>query len=214
MARRNRSAADTSTRAPEIHTPSSPSRPPVICIYAWRSDKCLIVSWATIHGAASFIEALVDQEDDQTAYRYVKSEAPTRRVGIVYESGLRIEADTEAGLEAALDYEVTWELAEPYRSQVKQFLSDHVLEPDDRSTEGRAARKKAPRGERTPVERKPKGPGVPAGYLHVSAILPDVEPAHARAALRKLGWAKPAYGWSFDPAETKKVATAIKGALK
>ena len=211
MARQRRSAAEASPRSAEHHTPSSPSRPPIICIYAWRSDKCLITPWATIEGAAAQIEHLVAQEPDPADYKYVKSQGPTRRTGIYYPSGLRIEADTEAGLEEAIAFEPLWELPEPYVSQARQFLSDHVVEPDDRSTEGRARRTRTPRGE--PKPKREAGPKAPAGHVHVSELLPDVEPAHARAALRKLGWAKPDYGWWFAAGDKKTIA-AIKGALK
>ena len=51
------------------------------------------------------------------------------------------------------------------------------------------------------------------GWLHVSEVI-DCEPSHARAALRKLGWDKPDFGWWFDPKRKDEVAKAIKGALK
>jgi hypothetical protein len=211
MARRERSAAEAGSRPSAIHTPSSPSRPPILCVYASRSDKQYIVPWATYEGAAAFIEALVAEEPDPTDYKWVRSEAPTRRVGIVYPSGLRIEGDSEAGFEKALETETSWELPDPYRSEVRQFLSDYKPAPDDRSTESRAARRT-----REPREPKPKreaGPKAPDGYVHVSTLLPDVQPPHARAALRKLGWEKPAYGWWFPAGDTKTIK-AIKGALK
>ncbi len=213
MARRERSATQGSTPASNNHTPSSPSRPPVICIYAYRpEDRLYISSWATIQGAAALIEALTQDEPDPADFTYVKSQAPTRRVGIKYNSGLRIEADTEAGLEEAIETEVTWELPEPYHSMVKQFLGDTVVAPDDRSTEGRKA-KKAPRTRGEPKPQREAGPKAPVGYVHVSSILPDVEPAHARAALRKLGIPKPDYGWWFAP-DDKSIVTKIRSALK
>ena len=213
MARRNRSTADLDTRASDAHTPSSPSRPPIICLYLYRRDKRLIVSWATYEGAAAFLEYLVQDFAAPDKFKWRK-ESVTRRVGIVWEDeGVRLEADTEAGLERLIEADTTWELPEPYTSQLRQFLSDHVVEPDERSTEGRAAKQRRPRGEPRPA-KEPKSAARPVGFVHIAELVPDVSPPHARAALRKLAWDKPEYGWWFAPGDAARVSKAIKGALK
>lgn len=213
MARRERSAAHSDTRASDAHTPSSPSRPPVICLYLYRLDKRLVISWATFEGAAAFLEYLVQDFSDPTRYKWSKHHL-TRRVGLNWETeGVRLEADSEANLERLIDTETTWELPEPYTSMIRQFLSDRVIEPDERSTEGRAAKQRRPRGEPKPP-REPKSAARPVGYVHIAELVPDVSPPHARAALRKLAWAKPDYGWWFDPARKTEITKAIKGALK
>lgn len=215
MARRNRPAADRDTRAPDAHTPSSPTRPPVICLYCYRRDKRIIISWATLEGAAAFLEYLVQDFATPDKFKWVKSDA-TRRTGLLWENeGVRVEADTEAGLERLIETETTWELPEPYTSQIAQFMSDHVVEPDDRSTEARAAKKqRRARGEPKPDKPPTKASSRPADFVHVSELVPDVAPPHARAALRTLGWPKPDYGWWFALSDKDRVTKAIKGALK
>lgn len=214
MAKRSRQAVERDPSAPDLHTPSSPSRPPVTCLYVYRGEKRLIVSWATFEGAASFLEYLVKDIEDPTAFRWIKHSV-TRRTGLVWDGyGLRVEAGTEQELETLIETETSWELPEPYTRQIAQLWSDKVPEPDANSSEARAERK-AQRANKEPREKKqPKSSSRPEGWLHVADIVPDVEPSHARAALRSLKWEKPEFGWWFDPARTKEVAKAIKGALK
>ena len=102
-------------------------------------------------------------------------------------------------------------LPENYRGMIAQLWSDKVPEPDPHSSEARAERKAA-RANKEPRAPK-KSAGRPEGWLHVSDII-DCEPSHARAALRKLGWEKPDFGWWFDPKRKDEVAKAIRGALK
>jgi len=215
MARRQRSAADSDTRTAESHTPSSPSRPPVVCLYLYRLEKRLVVSWATFEGAAAFLEYLAQDFKDPAAFRWIKHSV-TRRTGIHWDhEGVRLEADSEEALEKLIETETSWELPEPYTGMIRQFLSDHVIEPDERSTEGRAARKprRAP-GEPKPPKAPSKSDTRPVGFVHISELVPDVPPPHARAALRKLAWAKPDYGWWFAQSDKDRVSKAIKGALK
>lgn len=213
MARRKGRAADPDTRAVDAHSPSSPTRPPVICLYAYRADKRIICSWATFEGAAAFLEYLVQDFVTPDKFKWVKSDI-TRRTGLLWETeGVRLEADTEAGLEKLIETETSWELPEPYTSQIAQFMSDRVIEPDERSTEGRRKPKRE-RGEPKPPKPPTKASTRPDGYIHISELVPDVAPPHARAALRTLGWTKPEYGWWFAPSEQARVSKAIKGALK
>ena len=214
MARRKRSAVEADTRAVDYHTPSSPSRPPVTCLYVYRGEKRCIVSWATFEGAAAFLEYLVKDIEDPSAFRWIKHSV-TRRTGLVWDGyGLRVEAGTEAELETLIETETSWELPEPYRGMISQLWSDKVPEPDAHSSEARAARK-AERANKDPrAKKEPKSSSRPEGWLHVSEVVPDVEPSHARAALRSLKWEKPDFGWWFDPKRKAEVAKAIKGALK
>ena len=211
MARRKQQAAEANQRVATDHTPSSPSRPPVTCLYVYRGEKRCIVSWATFEGAAAFLEYLVKDIEDPSAFRWIKHSV-TRRTGLVWDGyGLRVEAGTEAELETLIETETDWVLPENYRRQITQLWSDKVPEPDAHSSEARAERKAA-RANKEPREKKT--PERPEGWLHVSEVVPDVEPSHARAALRKLGWEKPEFGWWFDPKRKAEVAKAIKGALK
>ena len=213
MARRKQQAAEANQRVATDHTPSSPSRPPVTCLYVYRGEKRCIVSWATFEGAAAFLEYLVKDIEDPSAFRWIKHSV-TRRTGLVWDGyGLRVEAGTEAELETLIETETSWELPEPYRGMIAQLWSDKVPEPDVHSSEARAARKaeRANKEPRAPKEKK--SAARPEGWLHVSSII-DCEPSHARAALRKLGWDKPDFGWWFDPKRKAEVVKAIKGALK
>ena len=213
MARRKQQAVEANQRVATDHTPSSPSRPPVTCLYVYRGEKRCIVSWATFEGAAAFLEYLVKDIEDPSAFRWIKHSV-TRRTGLVWDGyGLRVEAGTEAELETLIETETDWVLPEPYRGMITQLWSDKVPEPDPHSSEARAERKAA-RANKEPREKKaPKSAGRPEGWLHVSEVI-DCEPSHARAALRKLGWEKPDFGWWFDPKRKDEVAKAIKGALK
>lgn len=214
MARRKQQAAERDPSSPDTHTPSSPSRPPVTCLYVYRGEKRCIVSWATFEGAAAFLEYLVKDLEDPSAFRWIKHSV-TRRTGLVWDGyGLRVEAGTEAELETLIETETSWELPEPYRGMIAQLWSDKVPEPDAHSSEARAERK-AQRANKEPrAKKEPKSSSRPEGWLHVSDILPGVEPSHARAALRKLGWNKREFGWWFDPKRKDEVVKAIKGALK
>lgn len=213
MARRKQQAAERNPSASDAHTPSSPSRPPVTSLYVYRGEKRCVVSWATFEGAAAFLEYLVKDIEDPTAFRWLK-DSVTRRTGLVWDGyGLRVEAGTEAELETLIETETDWMLPENYRGMIAQLWSDKIAEPDPHSSEARAARK-AERASKEPREKKtPKSAARPEGWLHVSEVI-DCEPAHARAALRKLGWEKPEFGWWFDPKRKAEVAKAIKGALK
>ena len=96
MARRKQQAAEANQRVATDHSPSSPSRPPVTCLYVYRGEKRCIVSWATFEGAAAFLEYLVKDLEDPSAFRWIKHSV-TRRTGLVWEGyGLRVEAGTEA----------------------------------------------------------------------------------------------------------------------
>lgn len=215
MARRNRQAVDRDPSSLDQHTPSSPSRPPVVCIYCRREDnpdKVLIVPWATWEGAASFFEAVVQDQEDEP--RWLK-QPESRFTELAWSSGLRVRCGSERQLEKLCDQETDVEMSEPYLSQIAQFLSDapvvgeeHTRRPKERSERG----EKKPREKKAPREKKT--PDRPAGFVHVSELVPDVEPPHARAALRSLKWEKPSYGWWFDPSRAKEVSKAIKGALK
>lgn len=213
MARRKQQAAEANQGVATDHTPSSPSRPPVTCLYVYRGEKRCIVSWATFEGAAAFLEYLVQDIEDPSAFRWIKHSV-TRRTGLVWDGyGLRVEAGTEAELETLIETETDWMLPEPYRGMINQLWSDKVPEPDAHSSEARAERKAA-RANKEPREKKvPRSASRPEGWLHVSEVI-DCEPSHARAALRKLGWDKPDFGWWFDPKRKDEVAKAIKGALK
>lgn len=216
MARRERSAADQDQEAAHRHSPSSPSRPPVVNLYVYRGEKRCIVGWATFEGAAAFLEYLVKDIEDPTAFKWIKASI-TRRTGLEWPgTGLRVEAETEAALERVIETETEWVLPENYRRMVTQLWSDKTAEPDSNSSEARAARK-AERAERKNEPRAPrekKTPARPEGWLHVSEICGDVAAPHARAALRQLKWEKPAFGWYFDPKRASEVNKAIKGALK
>ena len=210
MARRKQQAVERDPSAVDAHTPSSPSRPPVTCLYVYRGEKRCIVSWATFEGAAAFLEYLVKDIEDPSAFRWIKHSV-TRRTGLVWDGyGLRVEAGTEQELETLIETETEWVLQEPYRGMITQLWSDKVPEPDAHPSEARAERRAA----RAECPREKKTPERPEGWLHVSKVVPDVEPSHARAALRSLGWEKPDFGWWFDPKRKDEVAKAIKGALK
>lgn len=214
MARRNRSAADSNPRAIDSHTPSSPSRPPVVCIYCSREDrddKLLVTGWATWEGAAGFLEALIESQEGEP--KWLKHKAG-RWTQLVWPSGLVVTTRSDDTLEKLAEADSgDFELPEPYLGQIAAFLgegtpvaADHERRPKERGEE---------RTPRTPREKKPsKSSGRPAGYVHIGELVPDVEAAHARAALRTLKWTKPEYGWWFDPARAKEVSKAIKGALK
>jgi hypothetical protein len=215
MARRNRSAAGSDTRAPDSHTPSSPTRPPIVSIYCGRedaADKLLVTSWATWAGAAAFLETLI--EDQEGEPKWLKHRLG-RWTQLVWPSGLTVTTRDDDTLEKLAEAETTWTLPEPYVSEIRQFLGDGPVlgaEFERRPKErGIPDPSKPPREKK---EKKPSGPKAPAGWLHVSALVPDVQPPVARAALRSLGWTKPAFGWWFDPAEQIKVTKAIKGAIK
>ena len=124
MARRNRSAADSDPQAFDGHTPSSPSRPPVVTIYcsrADREDKILITSWATWVGAASFLEALIaDQEGEP---KWLKHKLG-RWTQLVWPSGLTVTTRSDDSLERLVEQETSWELPEPYLGEIRQFLGD------------------------------------------------------------------------------------------
>lgn len=213
MARRNRPAADSNPGTSERHYPSAPSRPPVVCIYCSREDnpdKILITTWSTWEAGASFLEYLIKDQEDEPKWLKHKSGL---WVQLVWASGLVVTTRSIASLERLCETETDCTLPEVEQQKIAQFLSNSAPVAADHE------RRPKTRGEDKP-EREPralrekKTPSRPEGWLHVSDILPEVEPAHARAALRKLGWAKPAFGWWFAPAEKDKVAKAIKGALK
>lgn len=212
MARRNRPAADSNPGTSERHYPSAPSRPPVVCIYCSREDnpdKILITTWATWEGAASFFEYLIkDQEDEPKWLKHKQG----RWTQLVWSSGLVVTCRSDELLERLCETETDWTLPEPDRGRVTQFLSNSPVVGSDHERRPKTRGEEKPK--REPKEKKPAGPKAPAGWLHVSELVPDVEAPHARAALRKLGWAKPAFGWWFDPKRKDEVAKAIKGALK
>jgi len=213
MARRNRPAVESDTSAFDFYSPSSPSRPPVVAIYARREDnpdKILITSWASWKGAAAFLEALIQDQEGEP--KWLK-QSVTRYTELAWASGLRVTCRNDEHLEKLVEQETDLVLPEPYAGQVRQFLgdnapvaADHERRPKERGDE------KEKREPREPREKKT--PGRPDGWLHVSDILPEVEASHARAALRKLKWEKPAFGWWFDPKTKAEVGKAIKGALK
>lgn len=211
MARRKQQATERDPGAVDAHTPSSPQRPPVINLYVYRGEKRCVVGWATFEGAAAFLEYLVKDLEDPLAFKWIKHSV-TRRTGLSW-GELRVEAETEEALERLIETETDWVLPDNYRGMITQLWSDKVPEPDSNSSEARAARK-AERANKEPrAPKTPRSAGRPEGWLHVSEII-DCEPSHARAALRKLGWAKPDFGWWFDPKRKDEVAKAIKGALK
>lgn len=218
MARRKRPAAESDTRALDAHTPSSPSRPPVVCVYCSResnADKLLIVSWATWEGAASFLEALIENEEGEP--KWLKHRLG-RWTQLVWPSGLTITTRSDETLEKLVETETDWELPEPYTGMVRQFLSDSPVvgadferRPKERGSDpDKPKRTRGVKKERAPT----KASNRPENFVHISELVPDVEAAHARAALRTLKWTKPEYGWWFDPARKAEVGKAIKGALK
>lgn len=214
MARRQRSAAESDTRALDAHTPSSPSRPPVVSIYCRREDrddKFLVVSWATWESAAGFLEKLI--EDQEGEPKWLKHKLG-RWTELAWESGLRVSTRSDDTLEKLAEAESgDFELPEPHVQQILQFLGDGVPVANDH--ERRPKERGGERAPREPREKKPKkSDGRPAGFVHISELVPDVSPPHARQALRSLKWDKPEYGWWFDPARAKEVSKAIKGALK
>lgn len=213
MARRNRSAADSDPQAFDGHTPSSPSRPPVVTIYcsrADREDKILITSWATWVGAASFLEALIaDQEGEP---KWLKHKLG-RWTQLVWPSGLTVTTRSDDSLERLVEQETSWELPEPYLGEIRQFLGDAELVGNDH--ERRPKERGEPRAKRERKEKAPsKASNRPSNFVHIAELVPDVSPPHARQALRSLRWEKPEYGWWFDPARGKEISKAIKGALK
>lgn len=213
MAKRSRPAADRDTRAADAHTPSSPSRPPVVAIYCTRQDredKLLVSSWATWAGAAAFLETLIENEEGEPKWLKHKSGRWTQ---LVWPSGLTVSTRDDETLEQLAEAETDWTLPEPYCSEITQFLGDGVPVGADHE------RRPKERGEaKAPREKKDKVPSKsasrPSGFVHIAELVPDVQPAHARAALRTLAWTKPDYGWWFDPSRRAEVAKAIKGALK
>lgn len=216
MARRERSAAHSDTRASDAHTPSSPSRPPVICIYCSRQerdDKLLVISWATWESAAGFLEKLIEDQEGEPKWLKHKSGRWTQ---LVWPSGLTVTTRDDDTLEKLAEADSgDFELPEPYVSQIRQFLGDGAPVGTDYE---RRPKERGADGERKPRVKKDKAPSKssnrPAGYVHISELVPDVQPPHARAALRTLKWTKPEYGWWFDPSRQAEVSKAIKGALK
>lgn len=214
MARRNRSAADSDTRTADAHTPSSPTRPPVVCIYCSREsnpDKFLVVGWATWESAASFLEALIEDEEGEPKWLKHKQGRWTQ---LVWPSGLTVTTRSDSTLEKLVEQETSWTLPEPYVGMIAQFRGDA---PPVAAEYERRPRERGETGEKTPrvkKDRPVKSSNRPASYVHVGELVPDVEAAHARAALRTLKWIKPEYGWWFDPARKAEVTKAIKGALR
>lgn len=217
MARRNRSAAEEDTRAPDAHTPSSPSRPPIVCIYCRREDrddKVLVIGWATWAGAASFLEALIEDQEGEPKWLKHKT---GRWTELAWPSGLRVTCRDDNALEKLTETETDWVLPEPYTGMISQFLNDNVPVGADfeRRPKERADPDAPPREKRAKKDKPaPKASNRPAGYVHIAELVPDVKPPHARAALRTLKWTKPEYGWWFAPSEKARVEKAIKGALK
>ena len=217
MARRNRSAADRDPSSLDQHTPSSPSRPPIVCIYCSRQerdDKLLVISWATWESAAGFLEKLIEDQEDEP--KWLKHKLG-RWTELAWASGLRVSTRSDDTLEKLAEADSgDFELPEPYAGMISQFLSDgpvvgadHERRPKERGDPDK------PREPRTPREpRVKKSDNRPANYVHIGELVPDVEATHARAALRTLGWTKPEYGWWFDPARRAEITKAIKGALK
>lgn len=213
MARRKRSAVEADTRAVDYHTPSSPSRPAVVCIYCSRQDnpdKILVITWATWVSAASWFELLIENEEGEP--KWLKHPLG-RWTQLVWPSGLTVTCRSDDLLERLVEEEGGWTVPEPYVGSIRQFLSDAPVADTSIRPRERGAPKE--RKERVAREKAPtKASNRPAGYVHVSELVPDVTPPHARQALRSLGWDKPEYGWWFDPARGKEVSKAIKGALK
>jgi len=215
MARRNRRAADPDTRAADAHTPSSPTRPPVVCIYCSREanpEKLLVINWATWVSAASFLEALIEDEEGEP--KWLKHKAG-RWTQLVWPSGLTVTTRDDETLEKLAEAESGWELPEPYTSMIRQFLGDGPVIGADHE---RRPKERGEDGEKKPRVKKDKAPSAasnrPAGFVHIAELVPDVKPPHARAALRTLKWTKPEYGWWFAPSDKDRVSKAIKGALK
>lgn len=216
MARRDRSAADRDTQAADRHTPSSPSRPPVVTIYCSRQDredKVLIVSWATWQSAAGFLEAII--EDQEGEAKWLKHKLG-RWTQLVWPSGLTVTTRDDKTLEKLAEADSgDFTLEEPYLGMIRQFLSDSEPVANDYERRPKERGEKSERKPREPREKRAKkSDNRPAGFVHVSELVPDVSPPHARQALRSLKWEKPDYGWWFDPSRAKEVSKAIKGALK
>ena len=215
MARRNRPAVESDTSAFDFYSPSSPSRPPVVAIYARREDnpdKILITSWASWKGAAAFLEALIQDQEGEPKWLKHKGGRWTQ---LTWPSGLIVTTRNDATLEKLVETETTWELPEPYLGQIRQFLGNAVPVAAEHERRPRERGEKTERAPRTPREKTPtKSSNRPAGLVHIAELVPDVSPAHARAALRTLKWTKPEYGWWFEPSRAAEVSKAIKGALR
>jgi len=217
MARRNRSAAATDTRASDAHTPSSPSRPPIVTIYCGREDnpeKLLVVSWSTWAGAAAFLETLIENQEGEPKWLKHKSGRWTQ---LVWPEGLTVTTRDDDTLEKLAEADTDWELPEPYVGMIAQFLGDGPVVGADheRRPKERGGDPDNPKPRREKKDKAPsKSANRPAGFVHIAELVPDVKPPHARAALRTLKWTKPEYGWWFAPSDKDRVSKAIKGALK
>lgn len=217
MAKRNRSAADSDTRASENHTPSSPTRPPVCCIYCSREshpEKLLVTNWATWEGAASFLEALIEDQEGEPKWLKHKQGRWTQ---LVWPSGLTVTCRDDKLLEKLSTATTSWSLPEPYLSQIRAFLGDGAIIGADheRRPKERGGDPAAPKTPRVKADKAPsKSSTRPVGFVHIADLVPDVKPPHARQALRSLQWEKPDYGWWFAPTDADRVSKAIKGALK
>jgi hypothetical protein len=169
-------------------------------------------SFAATYAARHFLNTLIS--DREYKWKRIAINEHLKHDYIVIEGWGRIRGEHEDDLSEVLEHEMTdaeaaWEPDEPHVSYWRRLAHPGIALPKPKRDEETPA---LPRPERPKKEpREPRAPK-PDGLASVGDIAAqmNMDPKHARDALRRSKTEKPAHGWAWPASEVDAIKRIIK----